>query len=182
MNDGSGSTRISLRLADGEYFPLFSHGDPDTRNLSLVPASENQEEADIHFFYHLIANNYCRWLAIYFYPKDDTPGCTTEACNFRDNIYAFKAIGASVSDAVLKKQKNEMDKCCMKVLATVFIGIDAAESVRDEKAEILYSLLAGTKLNGYFDPDHGPEHGKDAFIKVMRIFCDKDVAWPATSI
>jgi peroxiredoxin Q/BCP len=36
------------------------------------------------------------WLAIYFYPKDDTPGCTTEACNFRDNIYAFKAIGAAV--------------------------------------------------------------------------------------
>ena len=36
------------------------------------------------------------WLAVYFYPKDDTPGCTTEACNFRDNIYAFKSIGASV--------------------------------------------------------------------------------------
>ena len=36
------------------------------------------------------------WLAIYFYPRDDTPGCTTEACNFRDNIYAFKAIGAEI--------------------------------------------------------------------------------------
>lgn len=36
------------------------------------------------------------WLAVYFYPKDDTPGCTTEACNFRDNIYAFRAIGAAV--------------------------------------------------------------------------------------
>ena len=36
------------------------------------------------------------WLAVYFYPKDDTPGCTREACNFRDNIYAFKAIGAAV--------------------------------------------------------------------------------------
>ena len=36
------------------------------------------------------------WLAVYFYPKDDTPGCTTEACNFRDNIYAFKAIDAEV--------------------------------------------------------------------------------------
>ena len=36
------------------------------------------------------------WLAVYFYPKDDTPGCTTEACNFRDNIYAFKSIGASI--------------------------------------------------------------------------------------
>lgn len=36
------------------------------------------------------------WLAIYFYPKDDTPGCTTEACNFRDNIYAFRGLGAEV--------------------------------------------------------------------------------------
>lgn len=36
------------------------------------------------------------WLTVYFYPKDDTPGCTTEACNFRDNIYAFRAVGASV--------------------------------------------------------------------------------------
>ena len=36
------------------------------------------------------------WLAVYFYPKDQTPGCTTEACNFRDNIFAFKAIGAAV--------------------------------------------------------------------------------------
>ena len=37
-----------------------------------------------------------QWLAVYFYPKDDTPGCTTEACSFRDNIYAFEAIGANV--------------------------------------------------------------------------------------
>lgn len=37
-----------------------------------------------------------QWLAVYFYPRDDTPGCTTEACNFRDNILAFEAIGASV--------------------------------------------------------------------------------------
>ena len=36
------------------------------------------------------------WLAIYFYPRDDTPGCTKEACNFRDNIYAFKGIGANL--------------------------------------------------------------------------------------
>ena len=36
------------------------------------------------------------WLAVYFYPKDQTPGCTTEACNFRDNIFAFRAIGAAV--------------------------------------------------------------------------------------
>jgi len=46
--------------------------------------------------WHDLADYRGGWLAVYFYPKDDTPGCTTEACNFRDNIYAFKAIGASV--------------------------------------------------------------------------------------
>jgi peroxiredoxin Q/BCP len=46
--------------------------------------------------WHGLADYRGRWLAVYFYPKDDTPGCTTEACNFRDNIYAFKAIGAAV--------------------------------------------------------------------------------------
>jgi peroxiredoxin Q/BCP len=46
--------------------------------------------------WHQLSDYRGSWLAVYFYPKDDTPGCTTEACNFRDNIYAFKAIGASV--------------------------------------------------------------------------------------
>ena len=46
--------------------------------------------------WHALGDYQGQWLAIYFYPKDDTPGCTKEACNFRDNIYAFKAIGANV--------------------------------------------------------------------------------------
>ncbi|MGC8516646.1 MAG: peroxiredoxin, partial [Candidatus Acidifodinimicrobium sp.] len=33
---------------------------------------------------------------IYFYPKDDTPGCTKEACGFRDNIYSFKSMDIPV--------------------------------------------------------------------------------------
>lgn len=40
---------------------------------------------------------------LYFYPKDDTPGCTAEACNFRDNYTAlkkkgFEVVGVSVDD------------------------------------------------------------------------------------
>ena len=35
-------------------------------------------------------------VVLYFYPKDDTPGCTTEACNFRDNISLLEAEGAVV--------------------------------------------------------------------------------------
>ncbi|MGA9637662.1 peroxiredoxin [Flavobacterium sp.] len=35
-------------------------------------------------------------VVIYFYPKDDTPGCTTQACGFRDQYQDFKEVGAEV--------------------------------------------------------------------------------------
>ena len=48
-------------------------------------------------------------LVIYFYPKDNTPGCTTEACSFRDQYEDFKDLGAEVigisSDSVSSHQQ-----------------------------------------------------------------------------
>lgn len=37
-----------------------------------------------------------QWVVLYFYPKDETPGCTTEACEFRDNIFAYRKLGAQI--------------------------------------------------------------------------------------
>jgi peroxiredoxin Q/BCP len=37
-----------------------------------------------------------RWVVLYFYPADDTPGCTKEACSFRDNYEDFQDAGATV--------------------------------------------------------------------------------------
>ncbi len=37
-----------------------------------------------------------QWVVLYFYPKDETPGCTTEACEFRDNIFAFRELNAQI--------------------------------------------------------------------------------------
>jgi peroxiredoxin Q/BCP len=54
-------------------------------------------------------------IVLYFYPKDDTPGCTKEACNFRDGIAAIKKAGAVVlgvsADSVAshKKFKDKYD-------------------------------------------------------------------------
>lgn len=48
-------------------------------------------------------------LVIYFYPKDDTPGCTIQACTFRDQYEDFKKLGAEVigisSDSTQSHQK-----------------------------------------------------------------------------
>ncbi len=37
-----------------------------------------------------------KWVVLYFYPKDDTPGCTTEACNFRDSFRELQKLGVVV--------------------------------------------------------------------------------------
>jgi peroxiredoxin Q/BCP len=53
--------------------------------------------------WHELSQYRGQWVALYFYPKDDTPGCTTEACSFRDNIFAFRErdaviLGISLDD------------------------------------------------------------------------------------
>lgn len=36
------------------------------------------------------------WVVLYFYPKDDSPGCTKEACSFRDDLHKLEKLGAKV--------------------------------------------------------------------------------------
>jgi peroxiredoxin Q/BCP len=45
---------------------------------------------------HTLKDYSGHWLVMYFYPKDETPGCTTEACSLRDNIFAYRKLGVSV--------------------------------------------------------------------------------------
>ena len=45
---------------------------------------------------HTLDNFRGKWLALYFYPKDDTPGCTEQACKFRDDLHKLEVLGANV--------------------------------------------------------------------------------------
>ena len=55
-----------------------------------------------------------KWLVLYFYPKDDTPGCTTEACSFRDERDVIAELGnaevVGISKDSVKSHKKFMDK------------------------------------------------------------------------
>ncbi len=66
---------MSEMPAAGEAAPEFSAVDQDGKQVSSTDLAG-------------------KWSVIYFYPKDDTPGCTKEACNFRDNYGAIQATGA----------------------------------------------------------------------------------------
>ncbi|HSX14833.1 MAG TPA: thioredoxin-dependent thiol peroxidase [Candidatus Saccharimonadales bacterium] len=62
---------------------------------------------------HSLADYRGKWLVLYFYPKDDTPGCTKEACSFRDGRQALVEAGlevAGVSKDTVASHKKFVDK------------------------------------------------------------------------
>ena len=65
------------KLVDGDEAPAFDLPDHDGATVSLSGFAG-------------------RRVVVYFYPADDTPGCTKEACQFNDNLRAFSRAGAAV--------------------------------------------------------------------------------------
>lgn len=73
-----------------------------TKNVNAAPAPEPGQLApdfnlpDQNNVMHKLEAFKGSWLVLYFYPKDDTPGCTEEACAFRDDIYTLSQMGAKI--------------------------------------------------------------------------------------
>ncbi|GAA4353042.1 peroxiredoxin [Kangiella taiwanensis] len=78
-----------------------------------------------------------QWLVLYFYPKDDTPGCTTEAKNFRDKYLEYQAlnaeiVGISLDDVSSHKDFSNAYKLPFTILADV-----------NQEASKAYKVLGG---------------------------------------
>src|SRR5512143_407153 len=58
---------------------------------------------------HRLADYSGRWLVLYFYPKDDTPGCTREACRFRDDIGVLGSLNAAVVGVSVDDTRSHAD-------------------------------------------------------------------------
>jgi peroxiredoxin Q/BCP len=56
---------------------------------------------------HKLSDYAGRPVVLYFYPKDDTPGCTAEACSFRDNLPRFKKSAAAVLGISILDEKSK---------------------------------------------------------------------------
>jgi peroxiredoxin Q/BCP len=65
------------RIAVGSKAPSFTTTDQDGKSVKLGDYAG-------------------RWVVLYFYPKDDTPGCTTEACDFTNGLKDFEKLDAVV--------------------------------------------------------------------------------------
>ena len=58
---------------------------------------------------HRLGDYAGRWLVLYFYPRDDTPGCTREACRFRDDIGVLGDLGAAVIGVSVDDTQSHAD-------------------------------------------------------------------------
>jgi len=68
---------------------------------------------DQNNIFHTLKEYKGAWVALYFYPKDDTPGCTKEACTFRDSLGELQKLGVvilGVSKDSVASHKKFADK------------------------------------------------------------------------
>lgn len=78
-----------------------------------------------------LADQRGRWTVLYFYPKDDTPGCTTEACSFRDAHGEFERRGAEVwGVSVLDSASKAAFKSKLELPFTLLADADHAVAER----------------------------------------------------
>ena len=69
---------------------------PASAEISTGDIAPDFKLQDQNSEWHTLEEYRGRWVVLYFYPKDDTPGCTKEACGFRDNIFAFKDLNCQI--------------------------------------------------------------------------------------
>ncbi|MCL4378685.1 MAG: peroxiredoxin [Actinobacteria bacterium] len=84
---------------------------------------------------HRLSDYKGKWIVLYFYPKDDSPGCTKEAANFRDNIDQFHNLNVEIigiSSDSPESHKKFINKYNLKILL-----------LSDTKKEVIKEYEAG---------------------------------------
>jgi peroxiredoxin Q/BCP len=130
---------IELKLKEGDVAPKFTVATNGGGKISLADYKE-------------------RNVILYFYPKDDTPGCTKEACAFRDQFVDFKKKGAVIfgvsTDPVKKHDKFvEKFKLPFMLLADEDKKIVEAYGVWGEKSFMGRKYLGTHRVTFLIGPD-----------------------------
>ena len=112
---------IRMALIDeGKKAPAFSLNDQDGKT-------------------HRLSDYAGHPLILYFYPKDDTPGCTKESCDFRDKLPRFKkskaaVLGVSILDEASKKKFVDKYELNFPLLADVSHDVAEKYGVWQQKS------------------------------------------------
>ncbi|WP_266170587.1 peroxiredoxin [Dyella subtropica] len=99
---------LMLILLVGLMAPAFADEAPTALPQSGQAAPDFRLQ-DQNGKWHAASDYRGHWLVLYFYPKDFTPGCTTEVCTFRDDIAKLRKAGADVVGVSLDDVKSHAE-------------------------------------------------------------------------
>jgi peroxiredoxin Q/BCP len=124
--------------AEGSKAPLFALSDQEGKE-------------------HSLSDYVGKWVLLYFYPKDDTPGCTIEACTIRDQFKDFKKIGAvvlgvSIDSVASHKKFATTYELPYTLLADVNKEVVGAYGVFGEKKFMGRTYMGVTRASFLIDP------------------------------
>ena len=89
--------------------PLSAEEPPAGAGPADGQAAPDFKLEDQHGKRNTLADHSGKWVVLYFYPKDFTPGCTKEVCTFRDDVIALKKAGADVLGVSLDDTKSHAE-------------------------------------------------------------------------
>ena len=151
-----------MKLKVGDSVPTFTLKDQDNNDVNVA---------------NFIGK---KAMVIYFYPKDDTPGCTKEACKFRDEFEAFtdlnvKVIGISSDDVESHKKFAEKYRLPFTLLADTENQIRKLFGVPKSMlglipGRVTYIINKKGKIIHIFNSQFGAEkHITEALLKLKEI-------------
>lgn len=92
------------------------------------------------------------WTVLYFFPKAETPGCTKQACSFRDNIKKIRALKAEVYGISTNSVKDQADFAKAHALNFILLADDKAE-VASSYGSKMPVLTMSKRWTYIIDPD-----------------------------
>jgi peroxiredoxin Q/BCP len=113
---------------------------------------------DQHGKTHRLSDYAGRSVVLYFYPKDDTPGCTKEACSFQDNLPKFNTgravvLGVSVLDEASKAKFAEKYELTFPLLADADHAVAEKYGVWQKKSLYGRSFMGIVRTTYLIDPN-----------------------------
>lgn len=83
---------------------------------------------------HKLSDYRGKWVVLYFYPKDDTPGCTKEACSFRDNLSTLASKNVVVLGVSADSPKSHQQFITKFKLNFILLSDESKEVVKEYNA------------------------------------------------
>lgn len=119
-----------------------------------------------------------KWLVLYFYPKDDTPGCTKQACKFRDDLHKLVALNTNVAGISVDDTNSHSDFAKKYTLPFPLLADSKAKTAAQYNSLLNLGFIRFAKRNTFLiDPDGkivkiylsaSPSHNSEKVVEDLK--------------